>query len=145
MRSLLQSACLAALALAAPAAAEAEFPPQLTKISGEDASLLIDKIAQAQAALRSGKPSLFRLQSGSIASYDKADVSPRDAFLALDFSKPWSVERLSSATSRRQQHLITILPEGPGPDKLVWKIEVGLEVSGAIATIAMMYEPVAPF
>ncbi len=72
-------------------------------------------------------------------------MSPRDAFLALDFSKPWSVKRLSSATARQQQHLISILPEGPGPDKFVWNIDVGLEVSGAIATIEMMYEPVPPF
>jgi len=116
---------------------------QLSGLSPQDASDLIAKLEDAQRRLKAGKFQPFELLAGSIASYDKTKVSPRDAFLQASFSSVWKVERVRSDNELWQPYRLSYAPDGLG--KLYWDIEVMLGIDGNIDRVSMTYKPPAPF
>lgn len=55
---------------------------------------LVTKLRELQDKVRKGEPTYFDLLSGSNASFKTASVSPRQAFLDMDFEKVFTVERV---------------------------------------------------
>lgn len=133
-----------------PAFAESPHGPvpihnqtRLSGLSAEEAAELIERLGAAQQALRRNAPVNFELLSGAPASYPMVRTSPRDAFLAVDFTDPFGVERLPPLNSNRNPYRLTLLPNGPG--NLLWDVEVVLDGAGAIARVEMLYRPPHPF
>ncbi|MFN3776457.1 MAG: hypothetical protein ACK4SP_11940 [Sphingomonas parapaucimobilis] len=130
-----------------PAIAQNAFlqppPRQLHGLSSTEADLLIEKLKDAQIDLKSGKFEYFELLAGSIASYEKVNVSPRDAFLSTPFDKAWDIERIHSDNTLRNPYRLSYAPDGLG--KPYWKIDVILGISGDIQRVEMLYTAPAPF
>jgi hypothetical protein len=115
---------------------------QLNGLSSQDATDLIAKLEIAQRQLRAGKFQSFELLSGSIASYDKTKVSPREAFLQVPFRSVWEVERVRTDNELWQPYRLAYAPDGLG--KLYWDIEVVLGLEGQIERVSMTYKSPAP-
>ena len=116
---------------------------QLRGLSSQEATDLIAKLEDAQRGLKVGEFQSFELLAGSIASYDKTKVSPRDAFLQIPFSRVWEVERVRRDNELWQPYKLAYAPDGLG--KLYWDIEVVLGFEGDITRVTMTYKPPAPF
>lgn len=116
---------------------------QLNGLSPQEATNLIAKLENAQRRLKAGKFESFELLAGSIASYEKSKVSPRDAFLQVPFKSVWNVERVRSDNELWQPYRLAYAPEGLG--KRYWDIEVVLGINGNIERVSMTYKPPAPF
>lgn len=116
---------------------------QLDGLSSQDAADLIAKLEDAQRRLKAGEFQSFELLAGSIASYDKTKVSPRDAFLHVAFSSVWEVKRVRTDNELWQPYKLAYAPDGLG--KLYWDIEVMLGLEGKIERVTMTYKPPAPF
>lgn len=116
---------------------------QLNGLSSQEANDLIAKLEDAQRILKAGKFQSFELLAGSIASYQKTEVSPRDAFLQVPFKSVWNVERVRSDNKLWQPYRLAYAPDGLG--KLYWDIEVVLGINGDIERVSMTYKPPAPF
>lgn len=67
---------------------------QLDGLSSQDAADIIAKLGDAQRRLKAGEFQSFELLAGSIASYEKTKVSPRDAFLHVTFSSVLEIKRV---------------------------------------------------
>ena len=93
--------------------------------------------------MKAGKFESFELLAGSIASYEKSKVPPREAFLQVSFTSVWNVERVRSDNKLWQPYRLAYAPEGLG--KRYWDIEVVLGISGNIERVSMTYKPPAPF
>jgi hypothetical protein len=115
---------------------------QLNGLSSQDATDLIAKLEFAQRQLRAGEFQSFELLSGSIASYDKTKVSPREAFLQVPFRSVWEVERVRTDNELWQPYRLAYAPDGLG--KLYWDIEVVLGFEGQIERVSMTYKSPAP-
>lgn len=120
------------------------FPaePQLSGVERDEAKAIVAQLEQAQAALRAGGTPSFSLFSGAPAYYDAANLGPRDAFLALDWSKTLWVKAEDKGNFSRAYRL-EILPNGFG--KLVWDVRVWLRASGEIERIELYNHPPPPF
>lgn len=116
---------------------------QLSGVTSQEATDLIAKLEGAQRLLKAGKFQSFELLAGSIASYEKTKVSPRDAFLQLPFSRVWNVERVRSDNKLAQPYRLAYAPDGLG--KRYWDIEVILNINADIDRVTMTYRPPAPF
>ncbi|MBD8641925.1 MULTISPECIES: hypothetical protein [Sphingomonas] len=116
---------------------------QLSGVTPREATDLIAKLEDAQRLLRAGKFQSFELLAGSIASYDKTKVSPREAFLQVPFKSVWNVERVRSDNKLAQPYRLAYAPDGLG--KLYWDIEVVLDINNNIDRVSMTYRPPAPF
>jgi hypothetical protein len=117
--------------------------PQLRGLSAEEAIALISKLDDAQRRLRAGEFQSFELLAGSVASYDMAKVSPRDAFLQVPFGNVWNIERVRTDNRLWQPYRLAYAPNGLG--QLYWDIEVVLGVNDNIERVLMIYKPPAPF
>jgi hypothetical protein len=115
---------------------------QLKGLSSQDAIDLIAKLENAQRQLKAGEFQSFELLAGSIASYDKTKVSPREAFLQVPFRSVWEVERVSTDNELWQPYMLAYAPDGHG--KLYWEIEVVLGIEGQIERVSMTYKSPAP-
>ena len=124
-------------------AASSPIKLQLSGVTPQEANDLITKLEDAQIFLKAGKFQSFELLTGSIASYDKTKVSPREAFLQVPFRSVWNVERVRSDNKLAQPYRLAYAPNGLG--KLYWDIEVVLDVNGDIDRVSMTYRPPAPF
>ena len=116
---------------------------QLRGLGAEEATALIAKLKNAQRQLKAGEFQSFELLAGSIASYDKAKVSPRDAFLQVPFEKVWNIERVRTDNRLWQPYRLAYAPSGLG--RLYWDIEVVLGINGNFERVLMIYKPPAPF
>lgn len=116
---------------------------QLRGLDDRDATALLAKLETAQQGIRAGEFQPFELLAGSIASYDKTTVSPRDAFLQVPFEQVWSIERISTDNPLWQPYRLSYAPDGLG--RLYWDIEVVLNANGDIQRVVMLYKPPAPF
>jgi hypothetical protein len=116
---------------------------QLSGLSVGEATALLAKLDKAQRELKAGRFQSFELLAGSIASYPKTKVSPRDAFLQVQFQKVWKIERGRRDNPLWQPYKLAYSPNGLG--QLYWDIEVVLGVNGAIERVLMIYKPPAPF
>ena len=116
---------------------------QLRGLDAGQANALIAKLEEAQRRLRAGEFQSFELLAGSIASYDKTKLSPRDAFLQVPFKNVWDIERVRTDHRLWQPHRLAYAPDGLG--QLYWDIEVVLGFNGDIERVLMIYKPPAPF
>ncbi len=116
---------------------------QLSGVTPREATDLIAKLEDAQRLLKAGKFQSFELLAGSIASYDKTKVSPREAFLQVPFRSVWNVERVRSDNKLAQPYRLAYAPDGLG--KPYWDIEVVLDINNDIDRVSMTYRPPAPF
>ena len=123
--------------------AERQPATQLLGLTSEEAQSLIEKTREAQSMLRSGKATYFQLLSGAPASYEMNTTSPRDAFLAADFTKPFSVERLPPDNSSWKPFRLILMPNGTG--STLWEVEVVLGFYEQIERVEMYYRPPHPF
>lgn len=119
--------------------------PNATKLQGltsAEADALIAKLRDAQGALKAGHKEYFELLAGAPASYRAANVAPRTAFTAMSFDRPWSIERKANA-GLWQPYELTYFP--PGPDKLMWKVNVTIGQVGQLVRVEMLYTAPPPF
>lgn len=116
---------------------------QLNGLSPQEASNLIVKLEDAQRRLKSGEFESFELLAGSIASYEKTKVAPREAFLQVPFESVWNIERVRSDNKLWNPYRLAYAPDGLG--KLYWDIEVVLGMNGGIERVTMTYKAPAPF
>lgn len=106
-------------------------------LSDAQISELTDKLQDAQVRLRRGDKPVFLLTSGSIAFYEKTQVSPRDAFLDLAFSNPSFVRRQPSDNpTNTLYHLEYWLP---GEERMVWDVDISLSSQGEITKVSLFY------
>ena len=142
----------AALAALSPLAAqpggleaEARFPdrPQLVGIGEDDAAHLVAELKEAQAALASGGTPSFALLSGAPSYYDAARISPRDAFLALDWGKTLTIAAMKPERPSWAGYRLSVMPDGLG--RLFWDVRVWRNGSGNLERIELFYGPPPPF
>lgn len=112
-------------------------------IDRAEADGVVARLAAAQQALAGGEAAYFHLLAGAPASYPANASSPRDSFLALDWSDVRFVERMGTASERRKGYRLSVMPDGLG--QLYWDVRVTLAVSGAIERVELFYGPPAPF
>jgi hypothetical protein len=112
---------------------------QLDGLSSQDAADLIAKLEDAQRRLKAGEFQSFELLAGSIASYDKTKVSPRNAFLGVAFSSVWEVKRVRADNELWQPYKLAYAPDGLG--KRYWDIEIMLSFEGKIERVTMTKPP----
>ena len=116
---------------------------QLSGLSAEEATALLAKLKDAQHRLKADEFLTFELLAGSIASYDKTKISPREAFLQVPFDEVWAITRVRDDSSLWRRYRLSYSPNGLG--QLYWDIEVALGLSGNIERVQMIYRPAAPF
>jgi len=107
---------------------------------------LLERLQEAQQALRTGKWVPFTLMLGAMASNEMTAVAPREAFLRVDFAKAASFKRVKTTNKLWRPHLLTysdgsqsIGPMGRVP--FSWDIEVITGSSGNIERVSMLYRP----
>ncbi|MFC5344781.1 hypothetical protein ACETK8_01455 [Brevundimonas staleyi] len=143
--------CLAAaisLAGSVPAAAQSAPPaeahePRLQGLTAEEAAVLILKLQEAQEKLRRGEAMYFELLSGAPASYAQTTLTPREAFLAADFSRPFQITRPRIDNPLWKPHQVILAPDGPG--NLLADVEVVLGFYGDLERVRIYYRPPHPF
>jgi hypothetical protein len=111
-------------------------------IERAEADGVVAKLVAAQHSLTEGQ-AYFHLLAGAPASYPANSSSPRESFLALDWSDLRFVQRMETGSERRRGYRLSVMPDGLG--QLYWDVRVTLEVSGAIERVEMFYGPPAPF
>jgi hypothetical protein len=116
---------------------------QLRGLDAAQANALVTSLKGAQRDLQAGKAQSFELLAGSVASYDAARITPRDAFLQLPFDKVWDVERISAAGEPLQEYKLAYSPEGLG--KPYWHVEVATNSSNDIERVLLSYRNPPPF
>lgn len=126
----------------APSSVSVSPSRQLQGLDVNEANTLLAKLEDAQRALKTGKFQRFELLAGSIASYPATEISPRAAFLQVQFAKVWQVTRGSSDNPLWQSFRLAYAPNGLG--KLYWEIDVMLGSDGSIERVLMIYKPPAP-
>jgi hypothetical protein len=91
MRSFLLCLALAA-STAAPAAAQTScsFTSKCEKLEPAERQALVERLQDAQQALKTGKWVPFTLTLGAMASNEMTTVTPRKAFLKIDFAKDYN-------------------------------------------------------
>ncbi len=107
-----------------------------------EAQSLVERLAAAQRSLSNGT-AYFALLSGAPASYSKNEISPRDAFLALDWSDVRFVQRFETGNRFQKGYRLSVMPEGLG--QLFWEVTVTLGAEGELERVEMYYRPPAPF
>lgn len=122
---------------------EAPKKRQLIDITEYEAEILISKLKVAQQRLKAGQFQSFRLLAGSIASYDQTQISPRRAFLDIDFDEVWEVKYLPNTNSIGRSFHLSYAPDGLG--KLFWDIKVTTGASESLELVSMTYRPPAAF
>jgi hypothetical protein len=104
---------------------------------------VIAVLKDLQTRLRAGENVVFELLSGAPASYEMTRVSPRDAFLQLDFAQARAIERVPTANRLWQSYRLKVLPDGPG--RPLWEVELIVGAGGNAERVSMVYKPPAPF
>lgn len=132
-------------AIAASALIQSETPSsrQYGSLPTTETADLIAKIVAAQNKLRVGEDAYFQLLTGAPASYPMTMTAPREAFLAADFSEPFSIERLSHCNSNWKPYRLILTPDGVG--NLLWDVKVVLGSTGRIEKVQMLQRPPHPF
>ena len=116
---------------------------QLSGLNAEEASALVAQLENAQRQLRAGEFQGFELVAGSIASYDAARITPRDAFLQVRFNEVWAITRGRTDNRLWRPYRLSYSPNGLG--RLYWDIEVALGINGNLQRVLMIYQAPAPF
>lgn len=124
--------------------AAAPRKPYLSRIDEAQAAALLAQLADAQRRLAQGETLTFALLSGSLASYEQADASPRATFLAMPFDKAWTIERHADSTNWQERYRLRVLATEPEPGALMWDIGI-LLVGDRLERVEMLYQPVPPF
>ena len=146
-------AIAAAVALClSPSGALAGEPASTAKLNSDvhlhdgieraEAQALIERLAAGQRSLSDGT-AYFDLLSGAPASYSTNEISPRDAFLALDWSDVRFVKRFETGNRFQKGYRLSVMPEGLG--QLFWEVTVILGAEGDLERVEMYYRPPAPF
>ncbi|WGM32772.1 hypothetical protein [Brevundimonas sp. NIBR11] len=117
--------------------------PHLQGLTAEEAAVLIGKLQDAQEKLRRGEAMYFELMSGAPASYPQTTMSPREAFLAADFSHPFQITRPRIDNPLWKPHQLILAPDGPG--NLLADVEVVLGFYGDLDRVKIYYRPPHPF
>ena len=115
--------------------------PRLSRLSSAEAEALIEKLNDLQRRMRRGERLYFRLLSGAPASYSMTTVPPREAFLAMRFENPLSIERVGPDNRLWQSYKLVFAPNRPG---LLWNVEVVLGFNGDVESVEMVHEPPPP-
>jgi hypothetical protein len=123
-------------------AQSAPVKQHLMGLSAAEASMLLIKLKEAQSSLKTGDMQYFELLAGSVASFEAAKISPREAFLAVPFDEVWRIRRVRSDNRLWQPYKLSYAPKGLG--QLYWDIEVVLGSSGNIERVLMVYKVPAP-
>lgn len=126
-----------------PAQSEPTAPRQYGALPVEESEALIATVIAAQNKLREGETLHFRLLSGAPASYPTTLMSPREAFLGADFSRPFSIEPRPSSTPLWRPYRVILTPDGPG--ELLWEVEVVLGGQDRLEQVQMLQRPPHPF
>ena len=125
-----------------PAAAQAQAVEGKFKgLSAAEADALIAKLRNAQARLRAGDKLTLEILSGAPALYPESLTPPRQAFLAMSFDRPWTVERKPDMGLWQSYELIYF---PPGEHSLMWKVDV-LVQGDALERVEMLYTAPPPF
>ncbi|WP_267395712.1 MULTISPECIES: hypothetical protein [unclassified Sphingomonas] len=132
----------AAKACIAPALAPQPQTAHYNAITSADAAILIAKLKNAQIRIKAGENLTFELVAGAPAFYPATEVAPRRSFLAMDFGRPYAVEQLPS-TGLWQHYELTYFP--PGPDTLMWKVNVTTGQLAELVRVEMLYKAPPPF
>jgi hypothetical protein len=126
--------------------AQAAVPAQAVEgkykgLSAAEADTLIAKLHNAQARLRAGDKLTFELLAGAPVLYPESETPPREAFLAMAFDRPWSVERRPDMGLWQSYELIYF---PPGQHSLMWKVDVFAQ-GDALERVEMLYTAPPPF
>lgn len=133
---------LAAAGLPLDAGAQTAPAIQLRgNLTQADAARIIATVKDAQESLRRDEKLYFELLSGAPASYAQTQITPRDAFLALSFDAPFSMENKSTGNRLWQPYRLEIT----GEHSLVWQVDVILGVSNRLQRIEILARPPHPF
>lgn len=116
--------------------------PQLTGVTEGEAAALVSQLERSQAALRAGEKPSFYLYAGAPSYYDAAKISPRDAFLALDWKKALWI-RTTDKGNYSKAYRLDVLPDGYG--HLVNEVRVWVNTSGEFERIDITSRPPNPF
>lgn len=116
---------------------------QLSDVTPEEATSLIRRLEDGQAALRAKEFQMFELLAGSIASSGEARISAIDAFMQIPFKQVWSIRRNHDGTGRRQPFVLAYAPKGLGQP--YWEITVIEGFDGRLERVQMLYRAPAPF
>ena len=146
-RAILMIMLAASSACVATAQADGERPrsasPSLRGLSAAEADELIDKLQDLQRRLRRGENLVFELLSGAPAFYPMTTVSPREAFLRMNFDEAGFIERVQTDNRLWQPYRLVFAPNGPG--RTIWDVEVVLGINGDAERVTMIYRPPPPF
>ncbi len=106
-----------------------------------DAAKIIAVVKAAQENLRRGENLSFELLSGAPAFYEQTKIAPRDAFLALSFETPFSIENRSTGNRLWRPYRFEIV----GERSLVWQVDVVLGINGNLERVEILARPPHPF
>jgi hypothetical protein len=135
-------ATLAATGLPFHAAAQTTPAIQLRgNLTQADAAMVIATVKDAQERLRRDEKLYFQLLSGAPASYAQTLITPRDAFLALSFDAPFSMENKSTGNRLWQPYRFEIV----GEQSLVWQVDVVLGFNNQLERVEILARPPHPF
>lgn len=112
-------------------------------VADEEADLLLAQLRSAQERLTAGEFENFVLMAGSIASYEQANIPPREIFLGVDFGSVWRIECISDQPATRQSFRLSYAPDGPGAR--YWDIRVTLRSDSEIDSVFLQYRVPPPF
>ena len=116
---------------------------QLEGVSAEEASSIVTTLEESQKALRAGEFQPFTLLAGSVASYEEANISAREAFLSIPFDEVWRIRRADSETKAWQPFRLSYAPDGLG--QRYWDIEVVVGSNGRLEMVTLNYKVPPPF
>ncbi len=102
---------------------------------------MLGTVKAAQRRLADGEAAYFQLMSGAPAAYEQTRIAPRDAFLALSFDTPFSIEDRNTGNPLWRPYRIEIV----GQASLVWQVEVVLGVNDNLERVEIVARPPHPF
>lgn len=117
--------------------------PIIQGMTIEQANLLIRKMQDLQAKLRAGEKPYFELMSGANASLPSASISPREAFLQMQFDKAWMIDK--RRTTNRLWQPVNFVFRSPDQPRLIWEVEVALGSDDQVQRVQLIHKQPAPF
>lgn len=118
--------------------------PHLNRVTKNEAKALIASLQYAQLKLAASEATWFDLYLGAPASYDVTDITPRAAFLKMQFDRAFLITRVGQSKPLPETYRIVISPHGNG--ELIWQITINTNADhGTLNKVEMYYGPPAPY
>jgi hypothetical protein len=123
-------------------------PAQCEDLTQSEREAVVAKLQKAQGDLKAGRWVPFTLLLGAMASNEKTKVTPRDAFLSLDFARAQGFTRDRTSNLLWQPVRLTYIDGsysfGPmGRVPFFWQIDVVLGFDD-IQQVSLLYRPPDP-